>query len=261
MKKILLDLKKELWATSEDAMLINRYLDRIIELESVHQDISSQLDSGDMKYLYWCLIDVICHWNTDSLHEIREEKKQIIKINKKIERAAKELADLLREREELSEVGHFYAYEDYSVKHWLDRAGSDVILYPSTVGAELTKLKSRYGNKYWPKPDSVIDAIAIFAEETEVLAKDPYTEKLTSTRKVSIQNTVQVILEVISQCKDPCMSSRKLFPKGFKLKDNSIADLVNVTLGLQDDEMIDGPSVKKMRQNLRNAGLIESQNT
>jgi hypothetical protein len=106
--------------------VIDRLLKRSVEMQTVYDELSEKLSVCQQKNLWDALLGAATFWNPDASKALREDKKQLAKLNANIAKHAQKLAALIEERKDICETSGISAYEDYHFLHWVHRAANGV---------------------------------------------------------------------------------------------------------------------------------------
>lgn len=189
-------------------------------------------------------------WNPEISKALREDKKQLAKLNLQITESAKNLAELMKRRQDICEMGHLGAYEDYDFFDWVHKAAKCNNNYQQHTKRKLQLLGNQYDSKYWPENHEVIAAIGIFAQESEINETNRWTQELLTSPKHSVADYIRVILLAIKERKKYGPPD-SLLPEGFHLSDMALATFVNCTLDKAPDKLLSSENIKRSRQNIR----------
>ena len=108
----------------------------------------------------------------------------------------------------------------------------------------LQALAGQFDLKYWPYLSTSIKEIGDDAKAAEIYATDPRTEAATSSNRSSKADFVRAMLSMINELKD---TPSLYFSRSFGLSDSALADIVNVSLKLNVEELVDSAYVKNFR--------------
>lgn len=230
--------------------VIDRLLYRSTEMNEVYEELGRKLSHGQKENFWDAVLAVATCWTPDSAKKNREDKKELASLNSQIAACAEKLAKLLRQRYELCEGSGFSAYDDCHVLDWIGHASAHNYLYQSHLQDKLRTLAGQYDLKYWPRTFEVLEAVAHFAESAEVQTTDGWTEELISSQKSSNADYMRVLLKAIDDRKREYSYPYPL-PVDFKLTDRNIANIINCTLDLDDEEIVTTEYVKRARQHMR----------
>lgn len=248
-------LKNELEYNSAKSILpsenviLERLLERDLEMSDVYEELSGRLGSDQGKeQILKTIVSAAAYWNPDEARKFREDKKRLIELNEQIADSAEKLAGLLQFREEISERSGFSAYDDYHFMEWVEKAAETNYRYKWYLADKIASLRSQFDLKYWPTSVEVIEAIKTFALETEIEAMDTWTEASISSKKSSTADFVRTICKALEE-----QTKYDFFgiPNDFRLSDSALASIINCTLNLLDDDIIDSNYVKNVRQRMR----------
>lgn len=235
--------------------VIERMLERELELHQAYTEIQAKL--GDYPQAPRVFLDrvltVAALWSPGQAAAMRTDLKRLRAINVEIASCARQLADLLRERETLHNETDFSSDTHYHVCEVIDQAAKGNYLFTSWARDELLTLRGRYDLKYWPRIADFVDVLAIDAAAAEIEVLEPITEAATSSQRPSRADFFKALFAALEETAASCP---RILPINFRLTDESYAALANCALGLGPDEMVEGAYVKRLRQRMREAESI-----
>ncbi len=236
--------------------VINRLLFRSVEMQPVYDELESKLCYSGRKFIVDSILTSAAFYKPNDAVEMRAAQKGLISINKSIAITADKLSNLIKQREELSETSGIISYDDIHVLDWIDKATENHHLHKLDVAKPLENLRGQFDLKYWPDNSDVIKAISDFARCNKSEASDSLGAVLIASNKASMQDFLRVLLKHFSQCQE---DTPEYIPDGFKFTDNSLANIINCSLGLVDD-MVDAQYIKRGRQEIRRVSQKNSEN-
>lgn len=239
-------------------LVIDRLLARSLEMAEIYKEIAEKLTHNQQVQLWDALLSASTHWNPDNSRSLREDQKTLVSLNNDIASCARQLAELMERRDNLAETTGFSAYDDYSIAKWIKRAAEQNWHYRSHVKDQFESLVRRYDLKYWPTTVELVNAIADFADEAEVVATNDWTEELLASPKCSKSDYLRVILKAVDDFKEHGEHSHRL-PSNFRFSDRAIATFINCSLNFTPDEMVTTEYVKRARQNIRERKEAQAQ--
>lgn len=90
--------------------------------------------------------------------------------------------------------------------------------------------------------------LATDADCARLEATDPLTAAATTATRPSLADFFKALFAAIEE---NSAENYGQLPRGLKLTDNTLASLANCALGLDPDDLVDGPYVKRLRQRER----------
>ena len=173
---------------------------------------------------------------------------ELDEVNRQIARRAAELADLLRQRTDLSNTSGFSSDTYYHVCDVIDAPSQRNGLFSSYLQEPLYALRYQFDLKYWPSIDSIVGELASDASAASSRASDPLIAVATESRRASLADFVKTLLAAIEQKR---AHHYGVVPDDFRVTDKTTASLVNCLLDLGPDSPIDSGYVKRLRQRVR----------
>jgi len=237
----------EIWPSQ--VKVIDRLLARSLELSKAYDEIVEKLDNDRtaIEVFLDAVLSAAATWGPDKLTQARMDRRELVKVNKRIGKLAAELGDLLDRREELHNHSGFASQTHYSVLNLIQDVGQSHGHFRLFAGASLAKIRSEFGPKYWPKIADVVRAIGSDAEAAQPQATDPLTAAGSEGR-----NGRASFLKVLLAAFDENSAAHGGFlPADFTLSDGALADLMTAALDLQPDADVDREFVKRFRQRER----------
>lgn len=232
--------------------VIERMLERELELHQTYAEIQAKL--GDYPQAPRVFLDrvltVAALWSPEQAAAMRTDLKRLRVVNAEIATRARQLADLLREREALHNETGFSSDTHYHVCEVIDQAAESNHLFKSWVRDELRTLRGRYDLKYWPRIADFVDVLAVDAAAAKIEVCEPITEAATSSQRPSRADFFKALFAAVEETME---GLPRLLPTVFRLTDESYAALANCALGLGPDDMVEGAYVKRLRQRMREA--------
>jgi len=229
----------------------NRIIDRLLargpELSAAYKELHGKLHQHHkaLNIFLELLLNTAAFWNQDKIAEARTARSNLNVINRQIARKAAELAKLLKQRSDLNNASNFRSDTFYNICDVIIAASKENNLFKVYVEKKLDVIRTQFDLKYWPTLASCIQELAFDAEETSTTASDPLTAVATSAIRPSLADFVKALLEAIEEHR---VHNYGFLPKDFKITDNTLATLVNCSLDLGPDDLVDGPYIKRFRQ-------------
>lgn len=230
--------------------VIDRLLERGLELEAAYQELHSKLSNSPraLKVFFDQLQSVGAFWSPEANQEARKGKSRLIAVNREIVEAATALAALLDERTELKNHSGFSCDTLYHPIYAMHAAAVRNYSYERWVKKQLESLTGQFELKYWPSLGNIVQAIANDAAQATPLPHDPVTEAGTEGNRAGLADSFRAFFVALEES-----SARNHgdLPCTFDLTDRSIAILMSCALGLAPDKVVDSTYVKRLRQRLR----------
>lgn len=230
--------------------VIEQMLQRDVELREPFAEIYSQLKGANVErdlYVFFDgLLCVAATWNPEEVAKSREGRRQIKQVNRKIAKAAADLADLLDERERLNQQSGFFSGTHYDVCQVIEDSSVHNGYFERWVKEPLAGLRSQFDMKYWPSLADFIKTIGLDAETPAIHPSNPTTAAATSSSRAGDADFFRAFTCRIHE-------EGQSFPKlhSLKLSDNALAVLASCALGRTEDDMFDADYVKRWRQRER----------
>ncbi|MDX7828051.1 hypothetical protein SJR89_13235 [Aeromonas caviae] len=197
-------------------------------------------------------------WSCDNLKEAREDKAKLIRTNQSIAEKAKELAGLMRERDELHNKSGFTSDTHYHVVDVISEAaahGANNYRYRSYVKEKLEGLACCFDLKYWPSLAEFMDEISRDSREGHTAASDPMTAAGTSSAKSSKADFVRAFLAYLAECYEERGGH---LPNRYVPSDAAMADIINSVMNLEADCVVTADYMKSFRQKERRKASVAS---
>ena len=230
---------------SENVVIDNLLL-RSVEMSFVYGELHQKLHGSPrlIEIFLDLVLSAAVFWNPSQMAKAREQHKDLERINGELAVAASKLSTLLRTREKILEAGPFTDNTHYSMVRVIEAAAKDNHLYRFHVQEKLSALCGQYDLKYWPSLEACIGEIAKDAGNANIQATDPLTAAGTDSSRSSRADFVRALAAAI---KDNIGTNDGNLPVGFLLKDDTLATIVNCALNLGEEELVDGPYIKGVR--------------
>lgn len=233
-----------------EVKVIDRLLERGLELEDAYEELHNKLHDHPqaLRVFFDLLQSTAAFWSPESNQEARRGKARLVEVNQEIEKVAKTLALLLSERTELKNHSGFSCDTLYHPVDAIHAAAERNHSYEQWVKEKLEAVARQFDLKYWPSLSAVSQAIADDAARAAPCPHDALTDAGTEGPRASLADTFKAFFVAVEG-----ESSRNfgVLPYSFELTDRSVASLLSCALGLDSDEMVDAPYVKRLRQRQR----------
>lgn len=229
----------------------NRIIDRLLargpELSAAYKELHGKLHQHHkaLDIFLELLVNTAAFWNQEKIAEARTARNDIIVINRQIARKAAELGKLLQQRSDLNNTSNFRSDTFYHICDVIKAASKHNSRFKVYVEKKLDVISTQFDLKYWPTLWDCVQELAFDAETASTTASDPLTAIATSASRPSLADFVKALLEAIEE---NGFHNYGLLPKDFKITDNTLASLVNCSLDLDPDSLVDGPYIKRFRQ-------------
>ncbi|SEQ55752.1 hypothetical protein SAMN03159444_01940 [Pseudomonas sp. NFACC02] len=233
-----------------ETAIIDRMLTRHLELNETYAELHDVLHS--LPYALETFLGVVlttaAFWNPEKNNQARDGRRKLSEINRQISIRALELAGLLSQRSELHDFSGFTSDTHYHVLDVIEEASEHNGHFQSYVRDDLVRLRYEYDLKYWPSLGDCLEEISENAAQAVSTASSPLTAAATEAIRPSLADFFKALFAAIAE-----NSTRRggRLPSNLKISDNGLAALANCSLDLSDDDMVDGPYVKRLRQRQR----------
>ncbi|WCD78262.1 hypothetical protein [Pseudomonas sp. TUM22785] len=230
--------------------VIERLLVRELELHNAYSDLHKKLSKypGALNSFFGALLDAAAYWAPERIAKAREERDELVRVNQQVAEIGENLAALLRRRDELHNKSGFRSNTQYHIGDLIKEAGQYNGHFTMYLEEQLEKLQASYDLKYWPAIHDCVEAIADDARVAEIEASDPLTEAATDASRSSLADFFKAWFVAIDEHRH---AYHGRIPDDFHPTDNGFASFANCALGLVDDDLLDGPYVKRLRQRVR----------
>ncbi len=123
--------------------------------------------------------------------------------------------------------------------------------YQSFLKNEISRLNT-YDLKYWPAVEDILHVMGLEDVTTEFA--DDATEAIINARRPSLTDYFRVLFDRINEQKKGLAGYS--LPRGFRLSDESLATICNITRDLNPEDMVDAGYVKRTRHRLKEQGVV-----
>jgi len=231
-------------------VVIERLLDRRLELIEAYAELHRKLGKRRhaLEVFFDALLSSAVIWSPQRIVKARDGRKRLRTVNELIASKAKDLANLLREREDLHNHSGFATNTHYHVCQVIEEAARDNYYFKSWIRDDLEALCGRFDIKYWPWIHEFMEALARDAEGAELEATDRITAAATTGRRASLADFLKAFFAAIDE---NSIRPDAFIPAELKLTDATLASLANCVLDLGPDELVDSGYVKRFRQRQR----------
>lgn len=231
-------------------IVVDRFIKRRLELRDAYEELHSELSLQPeaVKTFFDAVLSTAALWNPERISEARRARDDLARTNERIAKAAAELANLLDERSHLGNTSGFRSPTHYHVCDVLIAAGADNYSFKSYVQEGLDTMRMRFDLKYWPRLGDFMRVLASDAATAQPEATDPLTAAATDASRASLADFFKALYAALDE-NTGC--GYALLPVELKISDATIAALVNCALDLDEEVMVDGPYVKRLRQRER----------
>lgn len=238
----------EIWPSA--IPIAKRFLDRGAELKDVYQELYDKLHRRPpaLPEILEQILLTTAEWHPVKVDETRDQRADLLKVNRQIAEQARKLAHLLRKRGRLENASGFSSNTHYHVLDVIEKASARNGLFCSHVREKLESLRRQYDLKYWPPLANFVDELSADAAGASVEARDPVTEAATRSKKRSLADYLRALFASIEEHR---VGNGGFVPAAFRMTDRTVASIVNCALDLGPDELIDEAYVKRFRQGER----------
>lgn len=233
-------------------VVIDRMIERDVELGNAYNELEEKLECypHGVEVFLDRLLGVAALWNPEAVVDMRDAKCRLGETNKAIAASANKLAELLRRRSEIHNTSHFSSDTHYHVCEIIEKAAEQNYLFNTYVQDDLHAIRRNYDLKYWPSVADFVQELATDAASAKVETIDAVTLAATSGRRASRADFFRALFASLDEAK---RSSAQFLPIGLTITDEAYASFANCALDLLEDELCDGPYVKRLRQRDREA--------
>ena len=239
--------QKNIWGNLTP--LYNRAIERADELNDFFEDVHAQLDDRQKRLILEILVDANYFWHPNQAAKIRADYQKFVESNRDIFEAARTLALLLEDREELNESARWYSYVDTSLAGIIDAASQNHTRFNSFLRDSFKPLLS-FDSRYWPTTADFIEELRSRFFHAEIETSERPLHLLINQKRASDLDTLILFFSDLQTRK----SGLDGLPDCFKLRDSSIASAINIGLDLPVEKLFTAEKVKVGRQNLRRKG-------
>ena len=233
-----------------EVKIVDRLLARSDQLIDAYNDIYTKLHPYPeaLKVFLGCVVNTAAFWNSDKMAKARESRREQKKLNADIAKQAGALAQLLERQSELNNRSHFISDAHHHIVDLIVEAAHANGYFRSYVKEPLELLAARFDPNYWPSLAEVLNALAFDALQSDVEPVNSTTAAGTAGSRPSKADYFNSLFDQLSLC---TVDRGGFLPTDFKATDEALADLANCALDLPEGHWVDGPYVKRRRQQLR----------
>lgn len=230
--------------------VIEVMLERKLELVDAYSDLHSSLSDIPMalELFFDRFLSIAILWRPEQTAKMRNDRKRIDDLNLAISEMASEIAELMRKRDALHNESEFCSHTHYDICDVIEEAGEDNVLFGGWVKSELSALGRNFGLKYWPQLHEIMDVIAKDSREATAMPTDEVTAAATAGSRASRSDFFRALFQTFEESQK---YGPPRLPKGFRLKDETLASLANCALDIGPDDLFDAQYVKRFRQRER----------
>lgn len=232
----------------------DRMLGRRDELTTAYLDIHQATDgiSNAVDIFIDAIVCTVSVWNLEHLSEYRAAKKQLVAVNAHIAELAFDLSARLFEREDLQNKQPVSSNTHYHILEVMKGAAKGNHHYLGWIDEKLVGLRQQFDMKYWPSLADIVSELGDDAERAKIEVSDQTTQAALLGDRTSKADFFRAMQQRVANCiqdqEEGSYTKIGHLPKGFHLKDDTWATLVNILLDLQPDELVDGAYIKRVRQ-------------
>jgi hypothetical protein len=252
-EQILLDEKRyniQAGILPSEVAIADRLLGRGVELVAAYDELHRKLycHPGALQTFLGLVLSTAAFWNPEKIKEARSARAELAEVNQQITSKATEVANLLKQREDIHNTSGFSSDTHHHVCDLIKAAGRNHYEFRSRVQKRFEELPSQFNHKYWPTLSDILLELASNAKEAASEASDPLTEIATAGLRPGLSDFFKALFAAIKE-NTTCNYGR--LPNDLRLTDNTLASIVNCALGLGADELVEGTYVKRFRQRER----------
>ncbi|QEO96961.1 hypothetical protein [Xanthomonas oryzae] len=230
-----------------ETKVAQRLLSQSAELRPVYEEVERSLGFHGLEwkvFLDCCILATGAYWTPDKNLEDRASRKRLEKVNVKIGALSAQLADVLTERDDLSNRSPFSCDTLYHPVDVMDKSGQNNGFYLNFLKIELENLTARFDLKYWPSLADMVRVIGLDAEKAEVTADDVRTAAMSESTRPSKADFIRALHSGVSDNQHSGMGGLR---RSFRLSDSAAATLANVILDLPPEKMVGAQDAKNVR--------------
>jgi len=229
--------------------VMSRIIERAEELKQVFNQIIEEFGYTDKYNQYlpehayiWLILEHIWgskDYSRSQIGETRSEYNELFGLKKQIVDLSESLASALRRQSELYETSGFQREDYQSVHQAIVSASKDNGHFNLYLEPELESLSYKYDSKYWPSRSDVIEAIGSFEKVQSEPVHSELPESVIQGRESDIKDFVLIF--------DENFDSNHSLPAGFRFRNRSMAEIINVVLDLPPEKLASSEAVKQVR--------------
>ncbi len=230
-----------------------RLLGRRTELRDAYAELHGKLQHVPraLQAFFGLVLSTAAFWNPQEIAQARAARDELVKVNRAICAHASELAQLLQQRSDIQNTSGFSTETHYHVLGVTIAAAAENYLFDSYVRPTLDALRSQFDLKYWPDLSTCLQVIADDAAKAAPQALDPQTAAATSASRASLADFVKALFAAIEE---NGAHNHGPLPPAFRVTDSTLASLVNCSLDLAPEDLVDSTYLKRLRQRERTDG-------
>ncbi|WP_336995485.1 hypothetical protein [Leclercia sp. UBA7405] len=236
-----LDLRKPHWPVLE------RLINRELEMTPVWNDIAGYaLTPEQCRTLLEQLFFAGAYGSEEENSRLKKDYAKLSALNAGIARKAVDLARMWAEREDI--LNHHAINLDHPshIVDLIDKACSQNGHYHSYLRDPLEALRGRYGDKYWPSLQQILDVVA---NESPVAAfRDRSDEAIVQARGAAVPDLLRRLFSNLHDArvkKNDWRSAHIFLPTDLRLSDASLATLATVLLDLDEPVSVDSIKIRR----------------
>ncbi|MEM8848585.1 MAG: hypothetical protein AAGE03_00985 [Pseudomonadota bacterium] len=228
-----------------ETRVIDRMLERTLELEGAYADSCAKLgaDMRAIRVLFSLVLSCAAFRTPDSIDNVRRDARRLGEVNADIAKHAVRLARVLQERTRVQDRSSLCSGTRSHICDLIDDASQDNGFYNSWLKERLSVLRGQFDMKYWPNVEQIVTAIGEDAGRAQIAPIGDMAEVAVQSPRPSKASFLRILFRKIEDAKGDDDGG---LPSNFHLRDETYAALTSVSLDL--DDMIDGPFVKRLRQ-------------
>ncbi|WP_413536203.1 hypothetical protein [Rahnella inusitata] len=233
--------------------VFDRLIIRNHEMIAVYEELAERGITGTRLWILLEQLIFAASFGTEEKHaRLRSDYRELNGLNEAISEASSRLATMIERRSELlNRSGHFYCERRVSLTELIDEAGKKNRHYQSFLKNEISRLNT-YDLKYWPAVEDILRVMGLEDVTTEFA--DDATEAIINARRPSLTDYFRVLFDRINEQKKGLAGYS--LPRGFRLSDESLATICNITRDLNPEDMVDAGYVKRTRHRLKEQGVV-----
>lgn len=233
-----------------EVKIVDRLLARSDQLIDAYEDIYIKLHRHPqaLQVFLGVVVNAAAFWNPEKMAKARESRREQEQLQDAIARQARLLAQLLERQSTLNDTSHFISDSHYHIVDVIVEAAHSNGHFRGYVKQPLELLAERFDPKYWPSLAEILNALAANADQSGVQPSNSTTAAGTAGSRPSKADYFNSLFDQLSHC---TTNLGGFLPSDTKITDEALADLANCALDLPESQWVDGPYVKRRRQQLR----------
>lgn len=231
------------WPTMENLIT------RSIELDGVFTELIEKFGYSDRdslsenRHSVWLILELT--WSShefqpEDIIELKKNTHQLSLLNKQIVELCGLLISAYSQQNELLNLTGHSRNEYQDAISALLNAGKNNGRFQSYLEQPLSQLRIQFDGKYWPNKIQLIEAFLQYEKSNNTHPNHYIPDEVLASRSNIVKN---FILCFDGHFKDPTNQ----LPADFSFRNRSMADIINVVLGIPPDNLFSEEAVKTVR--------------